>query len=148
TVLLVIGAGLGIGKAVERSGAAGLIAHQLIAVMGDHPWLVLATIYGITMVLTNLITAKAAAVLIFPIAMASAENLSVQLGVPVSPMPFAIAVMMAAAASFATPVGYQTNLMVMGPGGYRASDFLRLGIPLSLLIWGLTVVLVPFLWPF
>ncbi|NOX53876.1 MAG: SLC13 family permease [Planctomycetes bacterium] len=148
TVLLVIGAGLGIGKAVELSGAASFLAHHLIAVMGSHPWLVLATVYAITMVLTNLITAKAAAVLIFPIAMAAAENLSVQLGAPVDPMPFAIAVMMAAAASFATPVGYQTNLMVIGPGGYRASDFLRLGVPLSLLIWAVTVFLAPIVWPF
>jgi di/tricarboxylate transporter len=94
------------------------------------------------MVFTNIITAKAAAVLFFPIAMATAARLGV------NAMPFAVAVMLASAASFATPVGYQTNLMVYGPGGYRASDYLRLGGPLSLMIWGLTILIAPLAWPF
>ncbi len=94
------------------------------------------------MVFTNIITAKAAAVLFFPIAMATSARLEV------NAMPFAVAVMIASAASFATPVGYQTNLMVYGPGGYRASDYLRVGGPLSLLIAVLTLAIAPFAWPF
>jgi len=148
SVLLVIGAGLGIGKAMETSGAAGFLAERTIALMGNHPRLILAVVYGITMILTNVITAKAAAVLIFPIAMAAVENLSAQIGAPINYMPFVITVMVASAASFATPIGYQTNLMVFGPGGYRYNDYLRVGGPLSLLLWGLTVFLAPIIWPF
>ena len=142
SVLLCIGAGLGIGAAMKSSGAAELLADNTVDLLGNRPLLALAFIYGLTMVFTNLITAKAAAVLIFPIAMSTAHSLGVDI------MPFAIAVMVAAAASFATPIGYQTNLMVYGPGGYRYSDFLRIGGPLSLLIWGLTMAIVPFVWPF
>ncbi len=148
TVLIVIAAGLGIGKAVELTGSADLLARHVIGLVGASPWLVLAALYLLTMVLTNLITAKAAAVLVFPIAMAAVDSLSAQLGMPVNYMPFAIVVMIASAASFATPIGYQTNLMVMGPGGYRTTDFLRLGVPLSLLVAVVTVTLAPLVWPF
>jgi len=141
-VLLTIGAGLGLGKAMETSGAANYLAGSLIGFVGDSPILVLAVIYGITMVFTNIITAKAAAVLIFPIAIASAESLGVNF------MPFVVAVMIASAASFATPIGYQTNLMVFGPGGYRFSDYARIGVPLSLILWALTVFLAPRHWMF
>ncbi|MCA9719769.1 MAG: anion permease, partial [Myxococcales bacterium] len=102
----------------------------------------LAAVYGVTMLFTNIITGKAAAVLMFPIAVA----ISTQLGVALTP--FAIAVVIASAASFATPVASQTNLIVFGPGGYRAHDFLRLGLPLSLLAWFLTVAIVPRVWSF
>jgi di/tricarboxylate transporter len=141
-VLVTLGAGLGIGLALERSGAAESVALGLFGLVGQQPRVALAVIYGITMVLTNLITAKAAAVLLLPIALATAKSLGVDF------MPFAIAVMVAAAASFATPIGYQTNLMVYGPGGYRYSDFLRIGGPLSLIIWVLTIALAPLAWPF
>ena len=94
------------------------------------------------MVLTNLITAKAAAVLMFPIAQATALSLNVEL------MPFVITVAIAAAASFAAPHGYQTNLMVYGPGGYRYSDFMRIGGPLSIIIGAITIILAPLRWPF
>lgn len=142
SVLLTMAAGLGIGRALEKSGAAAFLAEGLIETAGHNAWLVLAVVYLITMIFTNLITAKAAAVLFFPIAMAAAVNLQVDL------RPFAIAVMVAAAASFATPIGYQTNLMVYGPGGYRFSDYLRVGGPLSLLVAALTLLLIPFVWPF
>ena len=140
-VLLTIGAGLGLGKAMESSGAAVLIARGLIEMVGEHPQAVLAMVYAITMVLTNLITAKAAAVLIFPIAVAAAGRLGAD------PMPFAIAIIIAAAASFATPIGYQTNLMVYGPGGYRFSDYVRLGVPLSLIVWLVASLVTPVVWP-
>ncbi len=142
SVLLAIGAGLGIGKAMEKSEAAVFIAGSLIDMVGENPYLVLAMVYTITMVFTNLITAKAAAVLFFPIAMASATKLGVH------HMPFAIAVMMAAAASFATPISFQTNLMVFGPGGYRFTDYARIGIPLSLIVALITVIIAPVIWPF
>lgn len=141
-VLLAMAAGLGIGEALKSSGTDRFLAGGLISAVGPHPYAVLAVVYTLTMVFTNIITAKAAAVLFFPIAMAAAGDLGV------SPMPFAIAVIVAAAASFATPVGYQTNLMVYGPGGYTQSDYLRLGGPLSLLVGVITIIITPLVWPF
>jgi di/tricarboxylate transporter len=81
-------------------------------------------------------------VLIFPIALSTSESLRVSF------MPFAICIMMAASASFSTPIGYQTNLMVYGPGGYRFTDYFRVGIPLNLLLALVTVALAPLIWPF
>ena len=142
-VLITIAAGLGLGKAMEVSGAAQWLAESCIQSVGNHPHVVLAMIYLLTMILTNLITAKAAAVLIFPIAVASAQTLG---GLSVTP--FVVALTISAAASFATPIGYQTNLMVYGPGGYRFTDYLRLGIPLSLLVGMVSLILIPMVWPF
>ena len=110
--------------------------------MGFHAWLTLAAIYAITSLLTEMITNNAAAVLIFPIAQATAESLGVSL------WPFVACIMMAASASFATPIGYQTNLMVYGPGGYRFSDFARIGIVLNISLGVLAVLLAPQIWPF
>eukprot|EP00913_Durusdinium_trenchii_P023349 g21927.t1 len=141
-VLLTIGAGLGIGKSLEVSGAATILAEYLIHAIGQRPLLTLGVIYLVTMVLTNIITAKAAAVLLFPIAVAAAHSLNADI------MPFTMGVVVAAAASFATPIGYQTNLMVYGPGGYRISDFLRVGGPLSLLVAVVSIAIIPFVWPF
>lgn len=141
-VLITMAAGIGIGNAMEQSGAAAMIAGGMAKAGGDNPTLVLAVVYGVTMVFTNLITAKAAGVLVFPIALAAANGLGV------NQMPFAIAVMVAAAASFATPIGYQTNLMVYGPGGYRYSDYIRIGVPLSLIIWGMSILIIPQVWKF
>jgi di/tricarboxylate transporter len=141
-VLLVIVAAFGIGRALQVTGASELIAGGLIGLAGDHPWLVLAVVYGVTSLFTSFITNNAAAILVFPIAMATADRLDV------SYMPFIMTIMMAASASFATPIGYQTNLMVYGPGGYRFSDFIRIGVPLNLLMWGITVALAPLIWEF
>ena len=94
------------------------------------------------MVLSGLITNNATAVIVFPIAMATAQRLGVD------PMPFVLAIMLAASASFATPLGYQTNLMVYGPGGYRFRDFMIIGLPLSLLIWAVAIWILPRVWPF
>jgi di/tricarboxylate transporter len=142
SVLLVIGAALAIGKALELTGAAEAIATTFISYAGDNPWLALAVIYGITTVLTEVITNNAAAALIFPISLAVANSLSV------SYLPFVIALMIAASASFATPIGYQTNMMVYGPGGYKFTDFMRVGIPLNILFGVVTVCLTPFIFPF
>jgi di/tricarboxylate transporter len=133
-VLLVIAAAFGIGIALEKTGAAGMVA--------GNPWATLALVFLATSLFTNLITNNAAAALMFPIALAAAARLDV------SVLPFAIVIMKAASASFATPVGYQTNLMVMGPGGYAFGDYLRMGIPLTLLSGILTVLIAPLVWPF
>jgi di/tricarboxylate transporter len=115
---------------------------MLLDIGGDNPWVALAVVYGLTTLFTEIITNNAAVALLFPIVMATADKLGV------NPMPFIIAIMIAASASFATPLGYQTNLMVYGPGGYRFSDYLRIGIPLNLLMWIITVSLAPLIWPF
>ena len=106
------------------------------------PWAVLGAVYLVTAVLTELVTNNAAAALAFPLAHATAQ------GLDVSFMPFAVTVAVAASAGFATPLGYQTHLMVLGPGGYKFGDFLRVGIPLDILCGVTTVTLVPFFYPF
>jgi di/tricarboxylate transporter len=141
-VLLTIAAALGLGLALEKTGAAQALAGSLLSLAGENPWIALALVYMVTGITTEVITNNAAAALIFPIAMNTAE----QLGVNV--MPFVMCIMVAASASFATPIGYQTNLMVYGPGGYRFGDYLRIGIPLDLVIGCVTVVLAPLIWPF
>ncbi len=140
-VLVGIGAGLGIGVAVATSGAASMAATALLEVGDGSPTIALAAVYGLTTLFANLITTKAAAALMFPIALATATGLGVNF------MPFVVTLTVAAASAFATPVGYQTNLMVYGPGGYRGVDFLRLGGPLSLIFGMITVSLVPLVWP-
>ncbi len=141
-VLLVIAASFGIGTALETSGAAAGIAETLISLANGIPWLALGLVFFATALFSALATNNAAAVLMFPIALLTAR----QLGVDV--LPFAITIMIAASASFATPIGYQTNLMVYGAGGYRFSDFLRIGIPLTILVGILTTLAVPLIWPF
>jgi di/tricarboxylate transporter len=146
-VLIVIAAAFGIGRGVEASGAARELTGQLLRLAGDDPHVVLAVLCGVTMVFTNVINAKAAAVLMFPIGISAAQALGTALA-PVDPMPFAMAIAFGAAGSFAMPIGYQTNLMVLGPGGYRSSDFLRVGVPLSVLFWATASLLTPLVWPF
>ena len=146
-VLLVIAAAFGIGQAMQSSGAAKEITDRLIAIAGTDPALILAILCGVTMLFTNVMNANAAAVLMFPIAISTAHELS-SIGPDVSALPFAVSIMMGAAGSFATPIGYQTNLMVMGPGGYHAVDYLKIGLPLSLLFWLTSVLLIPRIWPF
>lgn len=141
-VLIVIGAALGIGKALETSGGAAQLAHLVIDAAAGHPWLVLLAVYLVTAVLTEMITNNAAAVLMFSIAMSVAGELGLDA------RPFLIVVMVAASASFATPIGYQTNLMVLGPGGYRFTDYLRIGLPLHAVVCATAVSLTPLFWPF
>ncbi len=141
-VLLVIGAALGLGHAMTNSGAATALADQLIASASGHPWLVLAAVFALTSLFTEMVTNNAAAVLMFPVAIGSAKALGV------SPMPFIITLMIGASASFSTPLGYQTNLMVYGPGGYRPLDYLRFGLPLNLITGTVTVGLAPLVWSF
>ena len=140
-VLLVIAAALGLGKAMSHSGLAYVLGHGLLAGLHD-PHFALGVVFILTAVLAAVITAKAAAVLVLPIALATSADLGVSF------MPFAIAVTIAAATSLATPIGYPTNLMVFGPGGYRFSDYVRLGLPLTIFIAGLCIGIIPLIWPF
>ena len=140
-VLLAIAASLGIGLALDKTGAAKVVAGSVIDLLGSQPWLALVAIYGITLVVTEMVTNNAAAAIMFPFALATAKNLDVD------PRAFIVAIMMAASAGFATPIGYQTNLMVYGPGGYKFSDYVRIGVPLDLLILAVTVTIAPLVWP-
>jgi di/tricarboxylate transporter len=142
SVLLVIAASLGIGGALEYTGAATVVAEGFLGYTEQNPHLALAGVYLSTWILTELITNNAAAVLIFPIAISLASSFGV------SYMPFVMTIIMAASASFSTPIGYQTNLMVYGPGGYKFTDFTKIGLPLNLMIATITIFLVPQIWPF
>ncbi|REK18006.1 MAG: SLC13 family permease [Planctomycetota bacterium] len=141
-VLLAIAASFAIGTALEKTGAASDVSQQMIHLAGGQAWFALAILYLITLVATELITNNAAAALMFPFALVTARSLGV------NHMPFVIAVMMASSAGFATPIGYQTNLMVYGPGGYRFMDYVRIGVPLDILVGIVTVLLAPLVWPF
>ncbi|MFM8733727.1 MAG: SLC13 family permease [Pirellulales bacterium] len=140
--LLLIAASFGLARAMEKTGLAEAVAHSTISAAGDHPHVVLAAIYFVTMLFTELMSNNAAAVLTFPIAWQTAADLGV------NPMPFIMAVTVAASCGFATPMGYQTNLMIYGPGGYKFSDYMRFGGPLNLLVMAITVALAPLIWPF
>lgn len=139
-VLIVIGAAFGLGTAMEQSGLAEALAKPLVELSGVlGPVGSLAAVYFVTVLCTTFVTHAAAAVLMFPIAyeVATSQGLAV--------LPFAVIVAMAASAEFTTPIGYQTNLMVMGPGGYRFTDFVRFGGPLTVLS-GLVAVAAASLW--
>jgi di/tricarboxylate transporter len=142
-VLVAIAASFGVGKALEQSGVAKLFAGLLVD--GTRSWgptATLAALYFGTMVLNELISNNAAAALSFPFCVESARMLGV------APRPFIMGVALAASFAFASPIGYQTHMMVFGPGGYRFADFLRVGIPLNLLMWIAAVILIPMIWPF
>lgn len=142
TVLIAIGAALGMGRAMQASGLDEGLASMVLDMAGGRMWMSLVAVYVVTVLLTELVTNNAAAALAFPLVLSVADQLGV------SPMPFVIVIMMGASASFITPIGYQTNLMVYGPGGYRFGDYLRLGLPLALMVGCVTLLLAPLLWPF
>ena len=141
-VLIVIATAFGIGAALEKTGAAALLAGSLIELAGGAPWAALGLTFVAAALLTALATNNVAAVLLFPVALDTARLIEV------SALPFLVTLMVGASASFATPIGYQTNLMVYNVGGYRFGDFLRIGIPLTIAVGLVTVGLVPLIWPF
>jgi di/tricarboxylate transporter len=141
-VLIVIACSFALGRALQVTGAAEVMASGVLGLAAGQPWVMLAAAYAVTSFMTAIITNNAAAVLMFPIVLAAAESMGV------SPVPFIIAVMMAASASFATPLGYQTNLMVAGPGRYRFIDFMRVGLPLNVLLGLVSVAVIPLVWTF
>ena len=141
-LLLLIVSMLTLGTALDRSGALGLIVEALSPVLERaSPLVALALVYAFTSILTELVTNNAVAVLMTPIA----AGVAAQLGL--DPRPFVVAVMFGASASFATPIGYQTNTLVYNAGGYRFSDFLRIGVPMNLVVGAATVLIAPLIWP-
>ncbi|MDF1692958.1 MAG: SLC13 family permease [Zhongshania sp.] len=141
-ILLVIAASIALGSSLESTGAASVIAGQIVGLAAGSPMATLVAIFVVTTLFSAVISNLAAAVIVFPIALAASQQLDVSL------LPFAVTLMMAASASFATPIGYQTNLMVYGPGDYRFSDFFKIGIPLTILVGVATILIVPLVWPF
>ncbi|WP_372574263.1 SLC13 family permease [Ruegeria jejuensis] len=142
-LLALIFAMLAIGAALEASGAVRLIVEAIAPFLGMMPpFLVVWAVYLLTSVLTELVSNNAVAVVVTPIAIGLAGAMGID------PRPLIVAVMVAASASFATPIGYQTNMMVYGPGGYRFTDFMRVGIPLNLTVGMLASALIPVIWPF
>ena len=134
---------LAIGAALKISGAVDMIVNLFVPVMSHMPpFLVIWSIYLITSVLTELVSNNAVAVVVTPVAIGLADALGFDA------RPLVVAVMVAASASFATPVGYQTNMLVYGPGGYKFSDFTKVGLPLNLSIGILSSLLIPFIWTF
>lgn len=139
-VLITIGAAIGIGRALESTGVTAMLADRISALGAADLRLNVLLLYLATVVVTELVTNNAAAALMFPVALSMASAMDVSI------VPFAVTIMMAASNSFITPIGYQTNLMVYGPGGYRFTDFVRLGVPLTAVACAMTVWLVPVLW--
>jgi di/tricarboxylate transporter len=141
-VLITIAASFGVGEAIEASGLATAVASSVVeATRPFGPLAALAVIYFLGSLTTELITNNAAAVLMFPFCLETARLYDV------NPRPFVIALILAASASFMTPIGYQTNMMVYGPGGYRFFDFMRIGAPLHIVLWTVAMFLIPMFWP-
>jgi di/tricarboxylate transporter len=136
STLLTIAASLGISKGVESSGLGRIIGESFVAAAGGHPVLSIAATYLATMVFTAFVSNSAAAAIMFPIALGVAGSLGGD------PMPYVMAILFAASADFATPIGYQTNLMVYGPGGYRFTDYLRFGLPLNAIACATTTIVL------
>ncbi len=146
-VIILIAALIPLGIVIKSTGTADLIGASISSVVdgfgpSKQPYVLLALIYLITMILTEVSSNTATAIIMTPIVMAVTSQMGID------PRPFIFAVCFAASASFSTPVGYQTNLMVYGPGGYKFSDFLKVGLPLSLTFWILAIVMIPIFWPF
>ncbi|MFV0476187.1 MAG: SLC13 family permease [Pikeienuella sp.] len=141
-LLVLIFAMLAVGRALETTGAANMLAEALAPYLASiPPWAALWCVFLIATVMTEIVTNAAVAVVVTPIAISLAEQIGVD------PRPFVVAVMLAASLSFATPIGYQTNTMVYGPGGYRFTDFLRLGVPMNLGMSLMASLLIPLFWP-
>jgi di/tricarboxylate transporter len=146
-VLVTIAGSFGIGIALDKTGAAAAVAGVLVdatQTLGPSagPVAALAVLYLFGSIVMEVLSNNAAAVLMFPICLATAQQFDV------SPRPFIIGLALAASASFMTPIGYQTNLMVYGPGGYRFSDFFRVGAPLNAVLAVVAIILIPYFWPF
>lgn len=141
-VLTAIAAAFGLGEAIHAAGVDRLLAESIVGLGADSPLSAMIALYLVTALLTETVTNNAAAALMFPFGLSFAAQLDA------SPMPFCVAVMFAASASFATPIGYQTNLMVYGPGGYRFTDFCRIGIPMQLGVGLVSCAVIPWVFPF
>lgn len=141
-VILLLAGTIPLGLAISRLGLADEAADLLIKVVGNsNPWLLVGAVYLMTSVTTELLSNNATAVLLTPVVLVVAAKLGVD------PKPLLIAVAFGASASFSTPIGYQTNTLVLGPGGYRFTDYLRIGVPLNLILAIAATVLIPLFWP-
>ncbi|MDP6992466.1 MAG: SLC13 family permease [Candidatus Marinimicrobia bacterium] len=146
-VIVLIAALIPLGIVIESTGTAAFIGASISNLVNgfipsQQPYILLALVYLITMLLTEISSNTATAIIMTPIVMAVTSQMGID------SRPFIFAVCFAASASFSTPVGYQTNLMVYGPGGYKFSDFLKVGLPLSVTFWILAIGLIPIFWPF
>tara|TARA_Y100000746_G_scaffold44103_1_gene33549 strand:+ start:173 stop:1966 length:1794 start_codon:yes stop_codon:yes gene_type:complete len=146
-VIVLIAALIPLGIAIESTGTAAFIGQLISETVSDfspnkQPYILLGLIYLITMILTEVSSNTATAIIMAPIVMAVTNQMGIDA------RPFIFAVCFAASASFVTPVGYQTNLMVYGPGGYKFSDFIKVGLPLSIIFWLLAILFIPIIWPF
>ncbi len=143
SVLITIGAGLGIATAMEQSGAADFVAHGLVASIGSAgPMATLVVVYLLCLLMAETLQHNAAVAIMFPIAVSAAEELGVDA------RPFVMTVAMGSACAFAFPISYQTHLIVYGAGAYRFADFLRVGLPLDLLCAAVALTAIPRIWPF
>ncbi|GAA3876706.1 SLC13 family permease [Celeribacter arenosi] len=141
-LLLLIVSMLTMGSALDNSGALSMIISEVSPLLSTvQPLIALALVYALTSILTELVTNNAVAVLLAPIA----AGVAAQLGL--DPRPFIVAVMFGASASFATPIGYQTNTLIYNAGGYRFTDFLRIGLPMNIIVGAVTVLMIPLIWP-
>ncbi|HEU0307254.1 MAG TPA: SLC13 family permease [Lysobacter sp.] len=142
-VIVLLAGVLPLGVALQNQGAADWVAQRAFGLLeGSGPVVLLGTIYLLTALLTEVMSNNAAAVLVVPVAISTADSLGVDA------RPFLVAVAFAASTSFATPVGYQTNAMAYSAGAYRFTDFARVGIPLNLLFWVMAILLIPRYFPF
>ncbi len=146
-IIVLIGCLIPLGIAIQSSGTAIMIGNTMVNLLQFVPehqqaTFLLAMVYLVAMIFTEVSSNAATAIIMTPIALAASANLGLD------PRPFIFAICYAASASFITPIGYQTNLMVYGPGGYKFSDYIRVGLPLSITLWVMAVILIPMLWPF
>ncbi len=142
-VLLLIAGTIALGTAMQKTGASQLYAESFLSIFsGFSPAIVLGAVILLTSICTHILSNNATAVLLLPIAISTA------IGIGVDPKPFIIGICFGASACFATPMGYQTNLMVYGPGGYSFMDYMKLGIPLNILVVVTSTLLIPLIWPF
>jgi len=142
-VIFLLGGIIPLGLALEQTGTAEwLAAITMKRIIEMGPLAVLSGLYFVTAVLTAIMSNNASAILLVPIAFSAAELMGV------SVRPFLMAITFAASTSFATPIGYQTNTMIYAPGGYRFFDYARIGVPLNIIFWMVSVLIIPLLWPF
>jgi len=142
TVILTIAASFAMGNAIESTGLASLLAQNIINLSHGQAWLMLILTYLVVSILTEVITNNAAAILMLPIVLGMTEQAGL------AHEPFVFAIMMAASASFTTPLGYQTNLMVYGPGNYHFKDFIKVGLPMNFFIGAITLTVILIVFPY
>lgn len=146
-VLVVVASSFGISQAAVNSGLAQTVATFVLDLVGGGgPVAAIAVVWILTAIFTEVLSNNAAAALMFPIALAMGQQSAAASGVPLDPTPWAATVALAASMSFITPIGYQTNLMVYGPGGYRFGDFSRIGVPMAVLCFVTAMVCIPLVW--